>query len=336
MACPKRLTMHAIVAVATLTVLGPNLKPAFALDPFRFGLSWSADAERGGYYQALAAGIYKKYDLDVTLIPGGPQVNNPQLLVAGNLDGVLFSSSGQSLGFAATGIPVVSVAAIYQKHPRILLAHKSAGYKSLADMKGKPIMVGQLQRLEFWPWLRAKYGYTDDQLRPYSFSYGVFMSDPKAIQQGFITSDAWYVKREGGDPAMFLLADQGYNEYHALLAVRRETLESKRDLVQRFVDATIEGWYSFLYGDPTPGIALIKKENPGMADELIFSTRQALIQYGLIDSGDAKTLGIGAMNERRWRDWFEEISKSGIVPPGDYWKAAYDLSFVNKKVGISK
>jgi NitT/TauT family transport system substrate-binding protein len=309
---------------------------ALAQDSFRFGLSWSADAERGGYYQAVAAGIYKKYNLDVVLVPGGPQVNNPQLLIAGNLDGVLFSSSGQSLGFAANGIPIVSVAAIYQKHPRILLAHKAGGYKTLADMKGKPIMVGQLQRLEFWPWLRAKYGFTDDQLRPYSFSYGAFMSDPKAIQQGFITSDRYLVTREGGDPATFLLADDGYDEYHALIAVRRETLEKKRDVVQRFVNATIEGWYSFLHGDPSPGIALIKKESPSQTDELIANTRKALLDYGLIDSGDAKTVGIGAISEKRWRSWFDEIAKAGIVPPGDYWKSAYDASLVNKKVGMPK
>jgi NitT/TauT family transport system substrate-binding protein len=326
--------MHFIWAVVALTVIGPYAQPASAQDKFSFGLSWSADAERGGYYQAVAAGIYKKYGLDVKLVPGGPQVNNPQLLAAGQLDGVLFSSSGQALGFAANGIPVVVVAAIYQKHPRILLAHKSAGYKSLADMKGKPIMVGQLQRLEFWPWLRAKYGFTDDQLRPYTFNYGVFMSDPKAIQQDFITSGPWTVKREGGDPAAFLLAGEGYDEYHALIAVRRETLEKKRDIVQRFVNATIEGWYSFLYEDPAPAIALIKKESPSQTDELISATRQSLIDAGLIDSGDAKALGIGALNEKRWRDWFEQIAKADIVPAGDYWKAAYDASLVNKKFGM--
>ena len=181
MAYPKSLAVHLIGLATVLTLIAQATQPAFALDKFRFGLSWSADAERGGYYQAVAAGIYKKYDLDVTLVPGGPQVNNPQLLIAGGLDGVLFSSSGQALGFAANGIPLVVVGAIYQKHPRILLAHKSAGFKSLADMKGKPIMVGQLQRLEFWPWLRAKYGFTDDQLRPYTFNYGIWMSDPNAI-----------------------------------------------------------------------------------------------------------------------------------------------------------
>jgi NitT/TauT family transport system substrate-binding protein len=331
---PKSLSMHIVWAVGALLAIGLNAQPASAQDKFSFGLTWSADAERGGYYQAVAAGIYKRNNLDVTLVPGGPQVNNPQLLVAGQLDGVLFSSSGQALGFAANGIPLVVVAAIYQKHPRILLAHKSAGYKSLADMKGKPIMVGQLQRLEFWPWLRAKYGFTDDQLRPYTFNYGVFMHDPKAIQQDFITSGPWTVKREGGDPAAFLLADEGYDEYHALIAVRRETLEKRRDVVQRFVNATIEGWYSFLSGDPAPGITLIKKENPSQTDELISAARQSLIDANLIDSGDAKTVGIGALSDKRWQDWFEQSAKAGIVPPGDYWKAAYDVSLVNKKVGM--
>ena len=330
----KHLTTPAVLAAIVLALIGLNARSAFALDAFRFGLSWSADAERGGYYQGVAAGIYKKYDLDVTIVPGGPQVNNPQLLIAGNLDAVLFSSSGQALSFAANGIPVVSVAAIYQKHPRVLLTHKSAGYKSVADMKGKPIMVGNLQRLEFWPWLRAKYGFTDDQLRPYSFSWGAFMNDPKAIQMGFITSERYWVEKEGGDPVMFLLADLGFNEYHALIGVRRETLETKRDLVQRFVNATIESWYSFLYGDPSPGIALIKRENSTMTDDLIASTRKALID--VIDIGDAKTLGIGAMSEKRWQEWFEEISKIGMVPPGDYWRAAFDASLINKKVGMPK
>jgi NitT/TauT family transport system substrate-binding protein len=333
----KPVVMRALLAVAAVAAVeSSGVRPASALDEFRFGLSWQADGDRGGYYQGLAAGIYKKYNLDLTIVPGGPQINNPQLLAAGKLDGVLLNSSIDAFNYASNDIPLVSVGAVFQKHPQILLAHKSQGYKSIAEMKGKPIMVASLQRNGFWRWLNAKYGFTDDQLRPYSFSYGMFMSDQKAIQQGFITWDPLAVRLAGGDPATFLLADEGFNEYHALLTVRRETLATKRDLVQRFVDATIESWYSYLYGDPSPAVALIKECNPSMTDELILFSRQSQLESGIIDSGDAKTLGIGALNEARSRAWFAELTKAGIVPAGDYWKSAFDTSLVNKRVGMSK
>ncbi len=308
--------------------------PSFALDKFSFGTSWLPDSERGGYYQAKAAGIYEKYGLDVSITPGGPQTNNPQLLLAGRLDGVLLSSSLESINYAKSGVPLVSVAAIYQKNPQIVMAHKEKGYTNLAELKGKPVMISSLSRQGYWAWLKSRYGYEDDQIRPYTFNLVAFLNDKNAIQQGYVTYEPYAVTKQGAEPTFFLLADHGFKDYASLLAFRKETIDTKRELVQRFVDATIEGWYSFLYKDPTPGLTLIKSINTNITDDLLMNSINSMKQYGIVDSGDAKTSGIGAMNAARWEALYEEMMKAGAFEKGDYWKNAFDMSFINKKVGM--
>ncbi len=319
-------------AITVTTLLG---SPALAQDAFRFGTSWSADGERGGFYHGVATGIYKKYGLDVTIVPGGPQTNNPQLLAAGNLDGVMLGGMIEGVNYVKSGVPLVSVAAIYQRHPQVLIAHASQGYKTLADLKGKPIQISSLARNGYWAWLKSKFGYSDDQIRPYTFNLGNFVNDPTAIQQGYATWEPMAVKEMGVEATTFVMADAGYKDYTSLLTVRRETLEKKRDMVQRFVDASIESWYAFLYNDPAPAIALIKQSNPTITDALILRSRKALIDYGIVDSGDALTSGIGAMTETRWREWFAELVKAGLFEAGDKIDPAFDTSLVNKKVGMS-
>lgn len=322
----------ALVGLATLI----SANQALALDKVSVGTDWLADAERGGYYQAKAAGIYEKYGLDVTIVAGGPSVNNPQLLAAGQLDAAVISSAIQVMGYAKSGVPIVAVAAMYQKNPQILMAHKSQGFKSLADLKGKPIMISALARDSYWAWLKSAYGYSDDQIRPYTFSMAPFLHDATAIQQGYATYEPHSAEQSGADPQVFLLADSGYQDYAALISFRKETIEKNPALVQRFVDASIEGWYSFLYGDAAPGIALIKQNNADITDDNIANSRKVLAEMGIVDSGDAKTMGIGAMSDARWTALFEQMNKAGVLPAGDYWKAAYQLNFTNKKVGMPK
>ncbi len=317
------------------TLLSMALPRTASAESVAFGTDWKAEAEHGGFYQAIATGIYQRYGLDVTLRPGGPQVNHAQLLAAGVLDFNIASNSFVPLNFVREQIPMVAVAAIFQKDPSVLIAHPGQGDDSLAALKGRPIMISGDTRVTSWLFLKQKFGYTDDQIRPYGFSVAPFLADPKAIQQGYLTSEPFIIEKEGVHPVVLLLADAGYGSYGALIETSEKLVREKPDLVQRFVDASIEGWNSYLNGDAAPGNALIKKDNPEMTDALIAYGMEKMKAYGIVDSGDAKQNGIGAMSEARWRDFFDTtVVKAGLYPAEMDFRKAYTLQFINKKVGL--
>ncbi|HEV8678015.1 MAG TPA: ABC transporter substrate-binding protein [Stellaceae bacterium] len=305
-----------------------------AAETVNFGTDWKAEAEHGGFYQAIATGIYKRYGLDVTLRPGGPQVNHAQLLAAGVLDFNIGSNSFVPLNFVRENVPMVAVAAIFQKDPSVLIAHPGQGANSLAGLKGRPVMISSDTRVTSWLFLKQKFGYTDDQIRPYNFNAAPFLADPKAIQQGYLTSEPFTIEQAGVKPVVMLLADAGYAGYGALIQTSQKLAREKPDLVQRFVSASIEGWYSYLYGDPSPANALIKRDNPEMTDALLHYGIGKMQEYGIVDSGDAKALGIGAMSEARWHEFFTGMSQAGLYPASLDFHKAYTAQFVNKKVGM--
>jgi NitT/TauT family transport system substrate-binding protein len=307
---------------------------AAAAEAVSFGTDWKAEAEHGGYYQAIAGGIYQRHGLDVTLRQGGPQVNHAQLLAAGRLDFNLAPNSFGPLNFVRENIPMVAVAAIFQKDPSVLIAHPGQGNDTFAALKGKPIMIGSDTRITSWVFLKNKFGYTDDQIRPYTFSVAPFLADPKAIQQGYLSSEPFIIESQGLNPVVLLLADAGYASYGSLIQTSDKLVQEKPDLVQRFVDASIEGWYSYLYGDPAPANGLIKHDNPEMTDALLAYGIAKIKEYGIVDSGEAKTKGIGAMTEARWRDFFDTMSGAGVYPENLDFHRAFTLKFVNEKVGM--
>ena len=307
---------------------------AWAEDKVTFGTNWKAQAEHGGFYQAVATGLYRKAGLDVTIRMGGPQVNHPQLLAAGVIDFNIGSSSFGALNYVQGAIPMVTVAAIFQKDPQVLISHPGQGNDTLAAMKGKPILIGAGSRATFWNFLKAKYGYTDDQIRPYTFNMAPFLADKSAIQQGYLTSEPYKIEQAGPKPLVHVLADAGYSSYSCAIETSWKLVREKPDLVQRFVNASIEGWYSYLYGDPGPGNVLIKKDNPDMTDDVIAYGIAALKKHGVVDSGEAKTLGIGAMTDARWKEFLATMAGIGLYPRDLDLTKAYTLAFVNRKVGM--
>src|ERR1700736_6623650 len=306
--------MRAFVAFVTLLGTALALPRTASAETVNFGTDWKAEAEHGGFYQAIATGIYQRHGLEVNLRPGGPQVNHAQLLSAGVLDFNIASNSFVPLNFARENIPMVAVAAIFQKDPSVLIAHPGQGNDTFAMLKGKPIMIGSDTRITSWVFLKSKFGYSDDQIRPYTFSVAPFLADPKAVQQGYLSSEPFTIEAQGVKPVVFLLADGGYSSYGSLVQTSHRLVRENPDLVQRFVDASIEGWYGYLYGDPTPANALIKRDNPEMTDALLAYGIAKIKENGIVDSGGAKTNGIGAMAEARWRDFFDMMSSAGVYP----------------------
>ena len=322
------------IGAATLGLWLAGIIGASANDAVKVVMSWLPDPQHGGYYQAAATGIYARHGLDVTILPGGPQVNSQLMLINGQVQFRVASSSASGFNYVEQNLPVEVIAASFQKEPSILMSHP--GVDSVPAMKGHPIELGQQSVDTWWRFLVAKYGFSDSQVRPYTFSLAPFLADPNMVQQGYVTSEPYLVQAQAHfKPNVFMVADVAdYNSYAQTLETTTAMIAGKPDLVQRFVDATIEGWYSYLYGDPTPGNAMIKKENPDNSDTDIANSIAAIKERGLVDSGDTTTLGIGAMTDTRWKSFFRTASKLGIYPPSLDYTKAYTLRFVDKKHGL--
>ncbi|HYA04973.1 MAG TPA: ABC transporter substrate-binding protein [Xanthobacteraceae bacterium] len=308
---------------------------AQGLDKVSFGTNWVAEAEHGGFYQALADGTYRKYGLDVTIVPGGPSVNNRILLPVGKIDFFLSANTIEGLDAVAQNLPIVEVAAIFQKDPQVLIAHPGNGVDKFTDLKNLTLFVSQEGVATYYQWLKADYGFKDSQVKPYTFNPQPFLADANSAMQGYVTSEPFVVEKAAHfAPKVFLLADQGFSAYSTLIETRRDLVGKKPELVQRFVDASIVGWYNYLYHDNSAANALIKKQNPEMTDDLLAYSVGAIKQYGIVDSGDAATLGIGAMTDARMKNFFDEMLRAGVVKPGLDYRKGYTLQFVDKKVGL--
>jgi NitT/TauT family transport system substrate-binding protein len=321
-----------LIAALLWSVPSAHAQP---LDKVTFGTNWVAQAEHGGYYQALADGTYKKYGLDVTILPGGPNANNRILLPVGKIDFYMSANLLQAFDAVAQNIPTVAVAASFQKDPQVLMAHPGQGIDKFEDLKKQTILVSKEGMAGYYQWLKKDYGFTDAQVRPYTFNPQPFLADKKMAMQGYVTSEPYAVETQGKfKPVIFLLADQGFSTYSTLIETRRDLVEKKPDLVQRFVDASAIGWANYIYGDNAAANALIKKHNPEMTDALLANSIEKMMQYGIVDSGDSIKLGIGAMTDARVKDFFDKMARSGVVKPNLDYRKAYTLQFVNKGVGV--
>lgn len=326
------LSRRLVLALTLAACVAPGTSGA--AEAVRFGTNWVAQPEHGGFYQAAADGTYARYGLDVTIVPGGPQVNNRLLLPTGKLDFYMGGNLIQAFAAVEQDIPTLVVAAMFQKEPQILMAHPGQGFETLEDLKGATLFLAKPVVATVFQWLKAEYGFRDEQVKPYTFSSAPFIADPRSAQQGYVTSEPLQVRKQGGfEPRVFLLADAGFDSYATTIETRRDLVEKQPDLVQRFVDASIVGWATYLYGDASKGNAAIKAANPDVTDELIAYSTAKMREHGIVDSGDALTAGIGAMTDARFASFYARMVKAGVVKPGLDIRRAYSLAFVNKGVG---
>ena len=332
----RRALLGGGAALALAAVPGARVPHAQTLDRVSFQTNWRAQAEHGGYYHAVAAGIYRRHGIECDLRMGGPQQNPAQLLLAGRVD-MIMSNGFQALNYVRENLPFLTIGAIMQKDPQILMTHEGNGINSFEDMKGRPVLIGASGRVTYWPFLRRRFGFTDEQIRPYTFNVGPFLADRMAIQQGFVSSEPFAAMQAGARPKVFLIADAGYNNYNTTIDVSRRMVTEKKDLVQRFVNATMEGWTQYLSAqqDITAANAAIKRDNPDMDDAKIAYAIKVMNENGIVMSGEALTLGCGAMTDARWQSFYEGMRDVGLYPAGMDYKKAYSLEFVNKRVGLA-
>jgi NitT/TauT family transport system substrate-binding protein len=320
-----RLTCLVAVAVVALGACSKAPAPAQGHTPIRFATDWVAEAEQGGFYEALAEGEYAKRGLDVTIVQGGASVNVPELVASGAADMGVGSDSFIVVNLVGAKAPVKAVAAFMQKDPQVLLAHPDAGINTIADMKGHPILLSDAGKTAFWPWMKAKYGFSNDQVRSYTFNNGPFILDKTSVQEGYVTSEPYTIAKDGHfDPKVFLLADQGYPSYAGMVLAGDKLIASNPAAIRAFVEASAVGWHDYLHGDPKPGDALILKANPDMTEDVLAQARAKMLQYGIIDGGDAPALGIGAMTDQHWADFFKIVSPANAANA----KSGYTLQFL--------
>jgi NitT/TauT family transport system substrate-binding protein len=329
---------HVVRSLATVILAAAAAAaPAGAqtLDKVSFGTNWVAEAEHGGFYQAVADGTYRRHGLDVTIVPGGPQINHRILVPVGKMDFVMIAGTMQMFDAVAQDIPTVTVAAMFQKDPQVLLAHPDQGIETFTDLKKLTLFVSAEGMVNYFAWLKSDFGFRDAQVKPYTFNPQPFLADKRSAMQGYVTSEPFAIETQAKlKPKIFLLADHGYDTYSTLIETRRELVEKKPDLVQRFVDASIVGWYNYLYGDNAAANALIKRHNPEMTDALLAYSVAKMKEYGIVDSGDALSLGIGAMTDARIKSFYDKMVRAGAVKGGLEYRKAYTLQFVNKRVGL--
>jgi len=334
----SRASMSWIVLAGWTALVAAPMTPASAqaLDKVSFGTNWVAEAEHGGFYQALADGTYKKYGLDVTIVPGGPNANNRILLPVGKIDFYMSANTLQAFDAVEQNVPTIEVASMFQKDPQVLIAHPDQNIKKLIDLKRLTLFISKEGVATYFQWLKADFGFKEEQVKPYTFNPQPFLADKKSAMQGYVTSEPFAIEKQGNfKPKIFLLANEGFSSYSTLIETRRELVEKKPDLVQRFVDASIIGWYNYIYGDNKAANAIIKRENPEMSDDLLAYSVVKMKEYGIVDSGDSLSLGVGAMTDARMQDFFDKMVRAGVVKAGLDYRKSYTLKFVDKKVGLN-
>lgn len=299
-----------------------------------FGTNWLAQAEHGGFYQSVADGTYAACGLDVEIVSGGPQVNNRALLLAGRIDYHMGGDMLQAFNAVAEGIPVVAVAAVFQKHPQVILAHPGIA-DTWEDLKKLTLLIGDNGFTSYYQWMIAAHGFTAEQREPYTFNPAPFIADPQKGMQGFLSSEPYAVEKEGGFvPNVFLIADAGYSTYATTIETMADTIANKPDEVKCFVEGSIIGWYNYLYGDNTAANALIMEANPDMTQDKIDFAIDKMLSEGIVDSGDAETMGIGVMTAEKVSDFYTKMVDAGVIADGIDWQASFTTEFVGSGVGM--
>jgi NitT/TauT family transport system substrate-binding protein len=327
----KSLPRLIATAVVGTKVLAGSFAPALAADKVTFLTSWFAQAEHGGFYQAKATGLYEKAGLDVTIKMGGPQLNGSQLLLAGDAD-FLMGYDIQVLKGRQQNLPLVTIASSFQFDLQGIMTHDDVA--DLASLKGRPILIAGSSRLTFWPWLRAKYGYTDDQIRPYTFNLQPFFADKTVAQQGYPSSEPYQAEQRHEKVKFFLLADDGYPPYGSTIVTTEKMIADKPDVVARFVKSSLEGWRDYMK-DPAPANALIQADNPKMTDGQIAFAIDRLKEMNAVGRGDAATLGIGIITADRYKQIYDFLVAGELLDPKVDWHKAFDDRFVKDlKIGV--
>ena len=323
-----------LLASASAALLaGPALAGGH-LTEVTFGTNWVAQAEHGGFYQAVVDGTYEACGLSVSILPGGPQVNNSAQLIAGRIQFYMGGTLGQ-MSAVNEGVPMVILAASFQKEPQILMTHPGAisSFDEISNLD--QMIVGDEGFITYFKFFEQANSWDPSKRVPYTFNPAPFIANPASAQQGYITSEPFAVEQEAGfKPDIWVIADEGYTSYATTIVGMRDYVEANPDVTKCFVEGSAKGWANFLYGDNAAAIAMIQEDNPDMGMDKIEFSIATMKQYGIVDSGDALTMGIGAMTDERMADFFSKMVDVGVLPADLDYKQAYTLDYANSGVAL--
>ncbi len=320
--------------LALIAGLAAGTAGAQDLTQVTFGTNWLAQAEHGGFYQSVADGTYEACGLDVEIVSGGPQVNNRALMLAGRIQFHMGGDMLQAFNAVAEDIPVVAVAAIFQKHPQVIIAHPGVA-DTWEDLRDLTLLIGDNGFTSYYQWMIAAHGFTVEQRQPYTFNPAPFLADDQLGMQGYLSSEPYLVEREGGFvPNIFLIADAGFASYATTIETMQATIDDSPEVVECFVNGSILGWYNYLYGDNAAANEMIIADNPDMTQDKISYAIAKMIEWGIVDSGDALTLGIGAMTDEVIGGFYDDMVAAGVIEEGLDWQASYTTEFVNQGLGM--
>ena len=298
----------------------------WAFDNVKLSLDWVPQGEHGGFFQAIAKGYYSDQNIEVEIVPGGPSVNTKAMLMADQVEFNIGGSAG-ALNYAKQDLPFTAVAAFFQKTPQVLMSHPNVGIDHPSDFQGKTIFLSNFGRLSFWGFIKNKYDLSDDQLKSYNFNSQPFIDDPQSIQQGYLSSEPFAIKKVAGfEPVVHLLADHGFSAYANTIEVSNRLIEENPDLIKRFIAASRLGWQDYLASDPQPAFDLIQQLNPDMPSDKLAYAHQKMIEYNIVTGDNQK---IGSMNADRWREFYEMSLELGIYESEFDHEKAYTLEFSN-------
>ncbi len=306
-----------------LLLISTNIKAA---DNIKLSLDWVPQGEHGGFFQAIAKGYYNDVDINLEIIPGGPSVNTKAMLMSEQVDFNIGGSAG-ALNYAKQDLPFTAVAAFFQKTPQVLISHPNVGIDHPSDFVGKTIFLSNFGRLSFWGFIKNKYNLSDDQLKSYNFNSQPFIDDPQSIQQGYLSSEPFAIKKTAGfEPVVHLLADYGFNAYANTIETSDKLIKENPDLIRKFIKASRLGWEDYLTGDPQPAFDLIQELNPDMPSDKLAYAHQKMIEYNIVTGNNQI---IGSMKADRWQDFYEMSVELGIYDSEFDYEKAYTLEFSN-------
>ena len=318
----RRRLLGAGTALAGATLIAP--RPARAATKVRMLTNWFAEAEHGGFYQALATGLYEKAGLDVELRQGNAQLNGMQLLLGGEAD-IVMSYDITILSALEKGAPIKAFFTSFQFDLIGLMTRPDV--KSLDELKGRKIYFGANGYSSYWPWLKRRFGYTDDMAAPKGPNLETFFNDPGSAVAGYLTAEPFLAVQRNVPVKFFLFAEQGYPPYANTMVTTAAYLKDNADVVARFTRASIEGWRDYLR-DPTAGNLLIKTLNPRMPPEHIAYSLAKMREVKAVAGGDAATMGIGIMTEARWKKTAEFLVQANLLKADTDWKQAFTTYYI--------
>ena len=239
-----------------------------AFSQTKLALNWKPESEFGGFYEAQRTGLYQSHSVEI--LEGGSGTPTAQMLMNGTVDFAIVSA--EEIILSADRDPkrhLVAVFSVFETSPYIIMAHKEFKTKNLAQLFQDSSQTISLQKgLPYVEFLLKKFNPVKAKIVPYTGGIALFKSNAKISQQGFITSEAIMADQAGFENKTWLVADEGFNPYITVLAVRVDFLKNNKAQVQKMVEISRAGWIQYLQ-NPKLTNALMNQKNPSMSVQLI-------------------------------------------------------------------